>query len=195
MKNFNDPDAFDESLKITEGAVEAQVNEPPAIIWLQWYDNPEVTWERDNIHEDDVKYGLYSEIERLRERAEELNKTIEFLDPPYGILELQDQLDAANALVEELENHLKKAIHDMGGIITHEQIAEAWAYRCSALEKSQHDENGDYWMEFVDGLINKIGIFRCEGCSACDPLVLKSPVCNGKGYVIKEVGDAECEHV
>ena len=135
------------------------------------------------------------EIERLRERIEELDETIAFLDPPYGILELQDQLDAANALVEELENHLKKAIHDMGGIITHEQIAEAWAYRCSALEKSQHDENGDYWMEFVDGLINKIGIFRCEGCSACDPLVLKSQVCNGKGYLIKEVVDDECEHV
>ena len=80
MKNFDDPDAFDESLKITEEAVEAQANEPPAIIWLQWYDNPEVTWERDNIHEDDVKYGLYSEIERLRVENERLLDALKELE-------------------------------------------------------------------------------------------------------------------
>ena len=50
------------------------MSDPPGIIWLQWYDNPEVTWEREKIHDDDVEYVFaesydYLSTENYRLRA------------------------------------------------------------------------------------------------------------------------------
>ena len=90
MKNFDDPDALNESLKITEEAVEAQVN----------------ISRTDTVYQENR--ALEAEIERLRWQVAELNETIEFLNPPYGILELQDQLDAAEERVAELEKENEK---------------------------------------------------------------------------------------
>ena len=60
----------------------------------------------EEMHSPDEVRGLKQIIERRDARVEELNETIAFLDPPYGILELQDQLDEANERVEEMEKEL-----------------------------------------------------------------------------------------
>jgi cell division protein FtsB len=65
------------------------------MIWLQWHDNPEVTWEHEKIHDDDIEYviasdkpndtidtvyqenrALEAEIKRLRAEAERLKAFI-----------------------------------------------------------------------------------------------------------------------
>jgi DnaJ-class molecular chaperone len=47
-------------------------------------------------------------------------------------------------------------------IITTEQIDAAWKYRDQvAAVEAANDSGGDWWMEFVDGVFEELGIVRC----------------------------------
>ena len=50
------------------------MSDPPGMIWLQWHDNPEPTWERDQIHDDDIEYVLAESYDGLRDRVKELQE-------------------------------------------------------------------------------------------------------------------------
>jgi hypothetical protein len=115
------------------------------------------------------------EIERLRRKVDELNETIEFLDPPYGIYEIQDQLDEANERIEELESPysvvLDRSVPPAPSltifgdaqrdthIITHEQIKEAWKYANGVKESLQTRPDA------IEALA-KLGIVRCGRCGS-----------------------------
>ena len=146
----------------------------------------------------DTEHNLYlatAKIKKLEARVEELQETIEFLDPPYGILELQDQLDAANERVEELERNGPKAyvfsgagpeLVEIGGEGFHhttpEQINAAWKWV-------------DYEGCGAELVLGEFGIKRCEGCGGKgkthsrsssmkeEPMEWRCPDCNGHGWV------------
>ena len=90
--------------------------------------------------------------------------------------------------------------YDRRSYITYAQLKAMCKYYDHAETASLDDENGDYWMEFVDGILRTLGIERCGKCHGEG--VTKRPVptsmypdsivectcpgCNGKGWVKHE---------
>ena len=137
------------------------------------------------------------EYKELLARVEELNETISFLDPPYGILELQDLIDAAEARVEEMN-----------------EAEKHWAFKhgvCKGMHHSTDEMIDDVvqWLEniysdysptslsistvktikdYLWNLLNKLNIYRCEGCGgSCwskEEHQSPCPTCHGHGWTI-----------
>ena len=163
-----------------------RMSKPPGIIWLQWHDNPEPTWERDNIHEDDVKYGLYSEIERLQALVEELEKIRTLYAESTElqckrIVALEDELaESYKDVVQAHSMDLSQIEKDMQGLagrhwITEEMIDAAWKYHTNYQ---------------AEDILNKLHIFRCEGCGGGGTLGKpgwdnRCSSCDGNGWIIK----------
>ena len=105
MKSYDDPDAFDEALAITE----EHIGDPPM------------------------------SLEEALDEIEELRETISFLDPPYGILEIQEQLDTAEARVEELET-VNRALSSAAGanLARIEEIEKELAYQLDNEVAGRH---------------------------------------------------------
>ena len=164
------------------------MSKPPGIIWLQWHDNPEPTWECDNIHEDDVKYGLYSEIERLTLVTEGQLSEIGRLRAQVAELVIAPR--DLRARVEELE-HIQR--HSYIGAcvcpahhITNEMIDAAW-------QSAGEFDNGIEVLEMLN-------IFRCEMCNGTGGVCISTEngdfdgdcgACGGRGYTLtgKEKND------
>ena len=143
-----------------------------------------------------VTEGQLSEITRLRARVEKLgNHKCEcgVSRDPNELCETRAMLFCmvpGGASEENLAKHTTDLILALGHHITDEQIDAAWEYITHTTNRLAATQ--------VERALNKLHIFRCEGCEGDGQIqhtnidvigselieVWDCPDCNGKGYTV-----------
>jgi hypothetical protein len=153
------------------------MSDPPRMIWLQWHDNPEVTWEHEKIHNDDIEYVLASD---------KPNDTIDTVYQENRALEARiEELEKQKAQTERIFDEYcakVKGFNDCHHHITNDQIDAA------VLLLTRHGLKMAVDLGWL--ILGIFHIFRCEGCDCyqgmSDPARVNKPCpdCDGHGWVI-----------
>ena len=176
------------------------MSDAPGTIWLQWHNNPEVTWEHEKIHNDDIEYVHGEVYEALLKESKSLRAELAQKQADLEKFNGWAEVQSLRARVEELEREREACIRQcpaptiaQAAAMTHgeklhvntpKQIDMMWKRRSFYIEPE---------LDAIDDCLDALGIERCEECEGSGSLwapwdeqvPIKCPACNGKRYTVE----------